>query len=211
MFAHNWLIYIVLCAAFFVFPTNSSFTVARISSARRPLNTLITISAATLGLTAAVTISSIALGILALLPSALFSMTSSAVLVGVILLTLWLVVTPPVKDSLADNDNLPNQSSAALFAYTFQLTVTSKRTILFFFGLLPQILNQADCNITALPIIQAVTFATALVCLTMTSIFSVSYLGWTRHLSFRKKPRLTPHRQIIARRSVSARYRKMAA
>lgn len=209
MSLESWLVFSACAIVMLAFPSPLGRLVADFSLVRGRLQAFATVTGAAIGLTAMFTTAGVVAGLAAMVSVTVLETLRWAGLVWLVLFGLWLWAVPAFSGRTADNDNLPARGYAATFLASLRESCRP-RYFLFFSALLPQFIPAGESALQLLIEMQSVFLAVCTVCLTAQALFPSRTLALLKKVSMRRMPTQRPGR-IIARPSVSAGYRRIAA
>lgn len=209
MSVESWLVFSACAIAMLAFPSPLAGVVATFSVARGRRTAFATVPGAAIGLTLMFTAAAVITGLAAAISATVLETLRWAGMVWLVFFGLWLWAIPAFSGRTADNDNLPAKGFGGILATCFR-EACRPRYFLFFSAILPQFVQTGDEALNLAAQMQAVILAIAALCLTVQAVMPQRTLTLLRRISTRRMPTRRPGR-IIARPSVSAGYRRIAA
>ncbi len=211
MTIETWMAFCAASLAFILLPGPLASLVARYALHRGRLTALVTVPAVSLGLAAAFAVAMLPVAALAtILPGA----TGPLAWLGMVYLMLyavWSFQEPSARGPRSANDNLPEQRRLGIFVHLLAIPLRKGRYVAALAAFGVQFAGAAAGDIAVLMEMQAVfLLAIAAGCLV-----HVVYPDWA--LARRGRPALPGpashkmHTRFIARRAVTAGYRRIAA
>jgi threonine/homoserine/homoserine lactone efflux protein len=207
-----WISYCAVCAGIFLYPSRFNLLVAHQSAARGKRVGVASAAGSALGLGISMTIASLLLIGLLILNGPVGDFLAWVAVSWLILTALWTIGTVPVRQAMADNDNVASQSAVVAFSQSLILHVLSGRFLLVFLCLLIQFC--AGPNTLTIPDfihLQITTLAMAFLSLGFYAYFPAMPIAWLKSLGRKMALRRPANKALIAGKSVKARYRKIAA
>ena len=211
MTAETWFAFAATAIVLAALPSPLACLTAGYAHQRNRLTALATVPAVSFGLTTAFLIAAVPIGLLAALLPRIMGIMSWLGIGYLMLYVLWSFQDPRTAAPMADNDNLPEKRLARVFACLFGTCVLGPRYIILFAAFL---LEFFDPSQPVLPQVLQMQ-AALLVCAALGASFHVAFpLRILRRM--RRPASFTPasrrlRTQFIARRAVSAGYRRIAA
>lgn len=192
-------------------PSPLAAMIASFANQKSRRTALVTIAGLALGMTAAISLAAIPLvAVRMFLPSALEPLSWLGI-AYLMLYILWSFQDPILRRSTADNDNLPEQVPLRIFVFFVTACLQTPRYILVTAALLVQFMEGASPLLPTLLEMQLVFMAVV----AASALIHVAVPNWTLNRLRRARPTgLTASRngtRFIARRAVSAGYRRIAA
>jgi homoserine/homoserine lactone efflux protein len=199
-------------AIFFVLlPSPLTALIARFTVQKGRSSALVTLPGFSLGLAAAWTLAALPVaGIVFLLPGVLGALSWAGV-AYLMLYVLWSFQDPTIRGAVADNDNLPESAPVRIFAHFISASLGTPRYALVMAAILLQFISPATALQPTLMAMPAVLVLAAI-------IGAATHVAMPRRMLNRLKRKRTmgsasrkPGARFIARRAVSAGYRRIAA
>lgn len=211
MTIETWMAFCAATLAFVLLPGPLASLVARYALNKGRWTALVTVPAVSLGLGAAFAVAGLPILIVATaLPGAVEPLTWLG-LAYLMLYAVWSFQEPAARGRRAANDNLPEQERLATFVHLVRIPLRTARYVVALAALLVQFAAPVSGNMAVLMEMQALfLIAAAAGCLV-----HVIYPGWA--LERIRRPALPGpashkmHTRFIARRAVTAGYRRIAA
>lgn len=207
----TWMAFCAATLAFVLLPGPLASLVARYALHRGRWTALVTVPAVSLGLGAAFAVAGLPILIVAALVPGAVGPLAWLGLAYLMLYAVWSFQEPAARGPRAANDNLPEKDRLATFVHLLSVPLRTARYIVALAALLAQFAAALPGNMAVPMEMQAVFLvAAAIGCLV-----HVFYPGWA--LERIRRPALPGpashkmHTRFIARRAVTAGYRRIAA
>ena len=206
-----WLVFAAASAVLLTLPGPANYLVTTYVLGRGRKTALATVPGTAIGIVTAMMAASLIAALVQWLSSDLFVALQWTGIGYLMLYALWIWRAPVVAGAVADNDNLPEKNFAGMFAHAFATTAFSLRNILLLVAFVSQFLNG---TLPVLP--QVAEFqATFLVLASLNGLVHMAFaqpvFRLMRAHNSRKTLRRAGRTVFIARRAVTAGYRKIAA
>lgn len=192
-------------------PSPLTALVARFSLQKGRRTAFATLAGMSLGMTAALTLAALPLTAIAVaLPGALDALSWLGI-AYLMFYVLWSFQDPSVRGPVSDNDNLPEQNALRIFVHFVSACLKTPRYVVLTAAFLLQFIGPATALQPALMEMPAVFFFAAI----GGSAIHAAFPHWSLNRLRRKKAMSPASRKLgtrfIARRAVSAGYRRIAA
>ncbi|HEX2147539.1 MAG TPA: LysE family transporter [Pseudorhizobium sp.] len=212
MTMETWIAFCAASVLVALLPSPLTTLIARYADQAGRRTAAVTIPGAALGLGAALTIAALPLAAITWAAPALLDPLAWAALAYLMLYALWSLQEPSLRTPLAANDNLPEHQPVRIFARMLVMGLGRLRYIVLMAALLVQFIEPTMLN-GASPIIEI-----QLVFMVLLALGSLVHVVFPQrsYARARRSARMRPasHKMgtlFIARRAVSAGYRRIAA
>jgi threonine/homoserine/homoserine lactone efflux protein len=211
MTAETWVAFCAAAILIALVPSPAASLIARFAVQKGRRSALVTVPGVALGMGAALTVAALPVAAIVWAAPSLREPLSWLGLAYFLLYILWSFQEPSARAPLASNDNLPQQRPLGIFVHLFRGCLATGRYVVILAALLTQFLGPVMAAPALALEMQAAFLLAVTVGATLHALFPHRTLNRLRRPAPRHPASHKMQTRYIARRAVSAGFRRIAA